>query len=400
MIHNTANILKGSPYFAQIPDELLKALVARCERLQLADGSILCREGDKSSELFVILDGVVDVFKYDAAEGEIIVQTLGAGDFLGELAFFDGRPRTATARCRSECELMVLTHTAFIGFGEAYPSIFQHIILALTQRLRERIQAVFDKELAQRTIEMEAELARSRSLAQMVAGVAHELNTPLGIANMTAGMIASRINSAEISTALQPHPDTLSDIREASDLLERNLQRAHKLINSFKKVSVSQLSDTVTTFDLREAITDVLGVMRPTLRKARLDVAVLGIASAEYSGYRGYLTQVLINLLTNIDRYAYDAGGRVEIELSATSWRNEPAYLITVRDFGKGISAENLPQIFDPFFTTGRIHGGTGLGMAIVYNLVTEALHGKIELDSTLGQGTTVIVTVPMRFES
>jgi signal transduction histidine kinase len=122
-------------------------------------------------------------------------------------------------------------------------------------------------------------------------------------------------------------------------------------------------------------------------------------AERAWLGYRGYLTQVLLNLLGNIERYAYPdgEGGRVEIEIVADKRRPDEFFLLTVRDFGQGIAADHLPKVFDPFFTTGRSKGGTGLGMAIVHNIVTTALKGSIGLESKLGSGTTVTLRAPRK---
>ena len=116
---------------------------------------------------------------------------------------------------------------------------------------------------------------------------------------------------------------------------------------------------------------------------------------SRWTGYPGYLSQVLLNLLTNVERYAYAEGveGRVEVDLADD--RGGDGYVLTVRDFGQGIASDVLGQVFEPFFTTGRSRGGTGLGLTIVHNLVTTALQGTIEIESDVGRGTTVTIRLP-----
>lgn len=238
-------------------------------------------------------------------------------------------------------------------------------------------------------IRAESELARHRSVAQMVAGVAHELNTPLGIINTASDLMMQRLSSPDGELVVE-------DLVEAGNLIARNVARAHKLVQDFKKVSVNQITDVRETVRLPDVIAETAGLFKVSARQSRIDVSIINELPeqrGEWTGYAGSLSQVLLNLLSNIQRYAYaeGAGGRVEIRLSS----EDGAYCITVRDFGSGIPPENLTRVFDPFFTTGRGKGGSGLGMSIVHNIVTVHLHGTISVDSKVGEGTTVTIRMP-----
>jgi signal transduction histidine kinase len=254
----------------------------------------------------------------------------------------------------------------------------------------------------ERLVREESELARHRSVAQMVAGVAHEINTPLGIINTAASMITQRLSSPAM-TALSATSDgqsIMEDLTDASNLIARNVTRAHKLVQDFKKVSVNQISDVRETVSLAEVVAETAHLFRVSARETRMEVAIsntLRDPSGEWTGYAGSLSQVLLNLLSNAQRYAYPdgAGGKVEIALEPHNDDASGMYRIVVRDFGRGIPPENLPRIFDPFFTTGRGNGGSGLGMSIVYNIVTVQLKGTIVVDSTVGEGTTVTLGLP-----
>ncbi len=261
----------------------------------------------------------------------------------------------------------------------------------------------FNINIAKRLIEAEAQIERHRSLAQMVAGVAHEINTPLDIVNTAANIIANRISSTEMQNLFvnqkQSHT-LLEDIQEATELLQKNIKRAYKLVESFKKISTHQLTDVLETINLPESVAEAVDLFKLNARSADLNIEIIHEPesdSKEWTGYRGYLTQVIMNLLTNVERYAYPAnkGGKVEINISNSSINEKPAYTISVRDFGQGISPKDLSRIYEPFFTTGRATGGTGLGMAIVYKLVNEALQGQIELESEPGKGTAAFITIP-----
>lgn len=241
----------------------------------------------------------------------------------------------------------------------------------------------------ERLVRDEAELARHRSVAEMVAGVAHELNTPLGVINTATSILKRWIESADLSQ--------LQDVSEATELITRNVSRAHKLVQDFKRVSVHQVTDVLEPARLVEVVSETIHLFRVTARQSPLEVVLVNQLSdqqGEWLGYAGSLSQVLLNLLSNAQRYAYPEGkgGRIEVLLGSEP---DGGYLLIVRDFGAGIAAANLPRIFEPFFTTGRSKGGSGLGLSIVHTLVTAHLQGAIAVDSQPGQGTTITVRLP-----
>ena len=301
------------------------------------------------------------------------------------------------------CEFFVLERETFLVLLAKSPQLLAATLSNLSQAVRSTSERVLREAMEQLAVRTEMELARYRSLAQMVAGVAHEINTPLGTVN-TATSIVKRRLSAEFFALLASDPKaraTIDDVQEAIGLIEANIGRAHKLIQDFKKLSVGQISDTKETLDLVAVVDEVVGLFKIDARQAKLAIEIRSDLSEParraWLGYRGYLTQVLLNLLSNVARYAYPdgGGGRVEIDIAAESKPTDEGFVITITDFGRGIAAENLPRVFDPFFTTGRTKGGTGLGMAIVHALVTGALKGSIELASELGSGTTVTLRLP-----
>ena len=184
--------------------------------------------------------------------------------------------------------------------------------------------------------------------------------------------------------------------------MERNIQRAHRLVENFKKLSVSQISDTLEDLNLLEVIDETVQLFGINARQSGLTVDVVSTlparGDAAWTGYRGSLSQVLLNLFTNAERYAYPAGvgGRIEVQVSPAGTGATDARLrVQVRDFGRGMPADVLARVFEPFFTTGRSVGGSGLGLAIVKNLVTGALNGTIEVHSIEQQGTTFTLLLP-----
>jgi signal transduction histidine kinase len=393
--------LQQVPFLQPLTDGQLAQLIERGRRLSLPAGEVLFRKGDAGHCMYAILAGQVQIY-LEAGEGRnVTLHVLDSGDFFGEMALLDGGARSAAALTLSPCELFVLERAAFLGLLTASPELSLRLFAGLSGRLRATDERYLLEEIAKQTIRADMERDRHRSLAQMVAGVAHEVNTPLGIISTGASIVKRELSSATVTalTADRKVKMVVDDLMETADLIEKNIKRAHTLVQSFKNLSVSQIVDTKETLCLPEVVNEILALFSIQARNAKLDVEFthsLPEQGQTWVGYRGHLSRILLNLLTNAERYADPGGngGKVEVTLRSESGA-APRFLLTVRDRGCGISPDHLPHIFEPFFTTGRMQGGTGLGLAMTYNLVIAALHGTVNAWSTLNQGTTVIVTFP-----
>ncbi len=363
--------------------------------------SILFKQGDEASCLYVILSGSVQVIGIDESGKEVELSVLSVGDFFGELALVDGGTRSATIKTLSDCELFVLGRTGFLQTLSQSPDLLSDVLADISGKIRSSNEKIYKEMLQNQKIQSEMELERHRSLSQMVAGVAHEVNTPLGIVNVTASMISENLTPDMLARAEDPElKEMLEDILEASQLMLSNIARANHLIQSFKNISVSQITDSLETILMPRLLNEAIDLFKIKARQAGIQIDLLispELDFEEWTGYSGYLTQVLMNLLTNVERYAYpdNMGGTVEIKLS-TQAEN---FILSVEDFGQGMSEADAARVFDLFYTTGRHKGGTGLGMSIVHNLVNSALKGQIELHSVLNQGTRVTVSLPRSIE-
>jgi signal transduction histidine kinase len=403
---SAAAALKQIPVFKHLDDSQVQSLAMRAGRLALDSRTIVFREGDASDSLYVILAGSVRVYR-EADKGQVIeLDVLGAGSFFGELALLDSGPRSATIVTLTHCDVLVVDKHLFAALiHESPPEVVLGMLADLSQKMRASNERRIQEQVAQQALRTEMELERHRALSRMVAGVAHEINTPLGIANTAACIISQELTSPLIKTLTRESEGSrlVNDVLEAIDLLQRNIQRAHKLIQDFKRVSVGQLTDVKEQMDLSEAVAEVIGLFDISARRAGLEIVicdVLPATSRTWVGYRGHLSQVLLNLLTNVERYAYPPhrGGKVEVTLAATD-TPAPTFTVTVRDFGKGIRPEDVPHVFDVFFTTGRSAGGSGLGLAIVHSIVTGPLQGTVTVNSELDAGTTFSVTFPQTID-
>jgi signal transduction histidine kinase len=287
-------------------------------------------------------------------------------------------------------ELFVLTRQAFMQALQTSPDLLSTVLENLTRTVRASTEHVLQQRLEQRTWRTQMELAHHRALTEMVAGVAHEINTPLGIVRTAASVIRNRLASGAGGT---------QDVVDASTLIERNIERAHRLVEEFKSLSMSQVTDVRQKLDLVRIVNEVVELYAITARDAGLRIRISDRMTAPDSdriwlGYRGRLSQVLLNLLNNIERYAYPdhVGGMVDIVVAAVAGEG---FTVAVRDEGRGIAPDDLPRVFEPFFTTGRAQGGSGLGLAIVYNLMRDGLGGRVEIASQLAVGTTVTLHLP-----
>jgi signal transduction histidine kinase len=366
----------------------LEAVVRSGGRRQVAAAELLFRQGDLADCLFVVLSGALAVSVTESSGEVLELATVLPGGYVGEIGLVDGGPRSASVVCTEAAELFTLDRAAFLRLLQSSPQVLSPILETLTRTVRTSTERLVQQRLEQRAVRAEMELARHRALTEMVAGVAHEINTPLGIVRTAASLIRNRLAAG-----------STEDVEAASGLIERNIERAHRVVEEFKALSVSQVSDTFEELDLPALVGEVVELFSINARQSGLRVRLNDrLTSTDHRkmwhGYRGRLSQVLLNLLTNIERYAYPdgAGGDVDIDVGPDV---DNGFVLEVRDYGRGIAPADLPRVFDPFFTTGRARGGTGLGLSIVRNLVRDGLDGSVELTSAPGAGTTVTIHLP-----
>lgn len=238
------------------------------------------------------------------------------------------------------------------------------------------------------------------SLGDMVAGVAHEVNTPIGLGVTASTMILDRLAQVQkdfdAKTLKASSLDRfLSESQENLNIIYRNLNRAAELISSFKQVAVDQGSESVRTFCVSQLINEILLSLKPRLKKHRHNINVKCDPTLIVETKAGPINQILINLIINSVVHGFEDvdSGTIDIEADLISVQT---LKIVYRDNGQGIPAEIRKRIFDPFVTTKRGQGGSGLGMHLVYNLVTQALNGSISVSSEEGHGVEFIIVFPV----
>ncbi len=257
--------------------------------------------------------------------------------------------------------------------------------------------ALFELNAAQQNL-IDAE--RLAALGGLVAGVAHEVNNPIGISLTVASSFARRAEKfdAELRSDGQLRRSQLEEFvrtsRDASQQLVSNLHRAGELIQSFKQVAVDRSHAERRQFSLSEATDQIIASLRPVLKRAPIALSVDVPEGLVINGYPGSYGQILTNLFLNAVNHAFADGRSGAISISARPRGHDDVEIIFA-DNGAGMTPDVQRQAFDPFFTTRRNEGGTGLGLHIVYNLVTQQLGGRMMLDSRLGQGTTFRIIMP-----
>jgi len=187
----------------------------------------------------------------------------------------------------------------------------------------------------------------------------------------------------------------ISEVEQGSHILERNLQRASELIHSFKQVAVDQSSAKKRGFNLEQHFSEVLTTLHPVLKKSPIKIDTAIASSLFLNSYPGALSQIITNLIQNALLHAFDTSDHGLITVTANEIDSEQVRII-FEDNGKGMSKEMQSSIFDPFFTTKLGQGGSGLGLHIVHNLVTNVLKGTITVDSDQGKGTRMILDLPI----
>jgi signal transduction histidine kinase len=250
--------------------------------------------------------------------------------------------------------------------------------------------------LLQETQQSLVQAEKMAVLGGLVAGVAHEINTPLGITLTSASFLSDE--TRKTSTRYK-HGDLSGDELEAyfevatqsTQLSVINCHRAADLIHSFKQVAVDQTSNNQREFNLKIYLEEVLFSLRPALKKTNIKVQLSCPTNLWLINYPGAISQIITNFVMNSLLHAYEPNQCGTIRLNIIESINDRIEL-HYSDDGKGIPLDIQSKIFDPFFTTKRSNGGSGLGLHLVYNIVHQKLKGTLTLQSIEGEGTTFIL--------
>jgi signal transduction histidine kinase len=269
---------------------------------------------------------------------------------------------------------------------------------ALKEANQELIQTLEKLHQFQRQMVQNEKMA---SVGDMVAGVAHEVNTPIGLGVTASTMMLDRLNHLEKEfegKALKASTlaKFIAEGQENLNIIYRNLNRAAELISSFKQVAVDQSSENSRVFSFSQLMDEILLSMRPKLKKLNHQINLHCREDLYIETKAGPINQIMINLIMNsiIHGFEFIKEGQIDISVNMIS---EGKIRMTYKDNGKGIPEHLRKRIFDPFVTTKRGQGGSGLGMHLVYNLVTQALNGSISITSEESLGVEFEIIFPVK---
>lgn len=412
--------------------EFARSRIALLEMsLDKKEADILQSQGRLTAVAVPLQESILDLISKDEIESArslLIEEGLEAQNHvlnkLSELAVLQ-KQETASILNRSNRQYEEVTQlTLWLGISA---SILGFIIAVLTSRKVYKDQQTLNQlntELENRVNERTRELSLSNteleetvatlksaqnqlieseklaSLGSMVAGVAHELNTPLG--NSVTATSALTHNHENFQALCDENKLKRTDLQEfldetkhGLDLVMRNLVRSSDLVKSFKQVAVDQTSQKQRDFILDVVINEDLLTLRPQLKKTPHQVKLDLEQNIQMNSYPGPLGQVIINVIMNAINHAFDDKTEGIISITCKTTGNDTAAII-ISDNGKGISDNEVKKIFDPFYTTKLGQGGSGLGMHIAYNIVNGLLGGEISVNSNIGEGTSVKLSLPL----
>lgn len=351
------------------------------------------------------------VINLAARTGEVVLldDSHNAAAFVGD-EYLESRPR-GSILCMPIAHQGVLAGLLYLENSLA-TGVFTTARLQVIRMLGSQAASSIQNALLYESLEEQVQERTSRlveaekmaSLGRLVAGVAHEFNTPLGTGITAASTLmdetAHSLKLFESAGELRPAQitDYLDFARDAGRMVLDNLHRISRLVMSFKQIAVDPGAHETRDFVLMELLRDVVASMQTRLEEGGHNVLLEGDAEIAMLSYPGFLTAIVMNLLENSLEHAFEPGvpGNIRMHIGAAG---ETTVRLVYSDDGRGIPSGDQSRVFEPFFTTDHTSGGRGLGLHSVYNLVRHGLLGTIELSGSNGSGVTFTLELPVELD-
>ncbi|MDP5034759.1 MAG: HAMP domain-containing histidine kinase, partial [Alishewanella sp.] len=302
--------------------------------------------------------------------------------FVGALSDLYGRIVAAAQRHRYQVQL----ETANARLESQVQERTQHLQAALDQLKQTQHHLIESEKMA--------------SLGSLVVGVAHEINTPIGVgltANSHSQYVLEKVQRTVETGGItkQSLKSAVTDLLQSCNIVERNLERAAGLIQQFKQTALDQAHFELHAIDIDDYISALSSTLQPFCRQHQVELQLQLSSGLSLNTFPGALAQVITNLVTNACLHAFEQATQPALVNITTRVSADQQLCIVVSDNGCGIPRSHQQKIFDPFFTTKRGRGGTGLGLSIVYNIVKQHLKGELSLHSEPAQGCRFSLTIP-----
>lgn len=317
---------------------------------------------------------------------------------IKELDILGGAFNNMLQRTQEHMERQTEAESEQVKLNFSLEEKVQQRTMALKEANNELIQTLEKLHQFQRQMVQNEKMA---SLGDMVAGVAHEVNTPIGLGVTASTMMLDRLSDMrkafeEKTLKASSLSKFINESEENLNIIYRNLNRAAELISSFKQVAVDQSSENNRVFSFAKLMDEILMSMRPKLKKVNHLINVNCADNLVVESKAGPINQIMINLIMNSIIHGFEDVNKGQIDITIESV-DDTKVSIEFKDNGKGIPEHLRKRIFDPFVTTKRGQGGSGLGMHLVYNLVTQALNGSISIISEEGKGVQFRILFPVK---
>ena len=295
-----------------------------------------------------------------------------------------------------------------LGFARNITSEYKHkskieeLNKSLDQKVKDKTKELKEKiEILESTQEKLVEADKMASLGSLVAGISHEINTPVGLS--LTGITHIQNTTKKIFKHLESGTLKQSELKQyfedtsiMAESMRHSLVDAANLIHSFKQVAVDQHAEKLREFNLHNYVGDVLVSLKNSIKHENITVENKIDPKLLLNSYPGVFSQIITNLVINSKLHAFENSEKEGI-ITISGTMKDDMLLFTYTDNGKGMSNNIVKHIFDPFFTTKLGQGGSGLGMHIIYNLVTQKVNGTISCQSEQGQGTKFLLNIPMK---
>lgn len=310
------------------------------------------------------------------------------GEVMGLIVAMDDKPIADTSQVLTLFEIFSGRVSAEVERQQYERSLEQanlHLESTVKKRTSELTTTLEKLKQAQSQL---VESEKMAALGNLVAGVAHEVNTPLGVAITAQSLMQEELHQLNEAVTQETLTEAqmmrfLANMQDTLGLQDKNLQRARVLIENFKRTAVDQHALEIETIDIQEYYQQTLSSLQPLLKSAHADVMLSAATPVKLATYPGCHAQILTNLISNSVKHGFrdrDTHNQIQIVLSQL---DDGQIKVQYRDNGCGLDEVGQKQIFEPFYTTIRSEGGTGLGMSIVYNLITQRLHGNVVLEKS-----------------